>query len=248
MTEGTSGTFLPGPRAAVESPGLGAGRGLGPAFELKFQLTDDEACPAEDWARQHLTADPHGDGGTYRVTSAYCDTAALDVFHRCDGFRRSKYRLRRYGAADRVYLERKSRRGDRVRKRRAEVPAGELALLNGTPAPPDWAGAWFKERVAGRGLRPVCRVAYWRTAFFGVAGGAPVRLTLDRALVGSAASGWEVAPLDDGRPLLPGGVLLELKFHVHLPPLFHGLLPRLPLQPARVSKYRRCAQLCGLLR
>ena len=51
----------------------------------------------------------------------------------------------------------------------------------------------------------------------------------------------------DGEPLLPGGVLLEMKFHVHLPELFRSLLPRLPLQQGRVSKYRRCVQVCGLL-
>ena len=55
-----------------------------------------------------------------------------------------------------------------------------------------------------------------------------------------------VLPPPYGQPLLPGGVLLELKFHVHLPQLFHDLLPLLPLQPARLSKYRRCIQLCGL--
>jgi hypothetical protein len=31
-----------------------------------------------------------------------------------------------------------------------------------------------------------------------------------------------------------------------MPDLFRRLLPDLPLQSARVSKYRRCVRLCGL--
>jgi len=37
-----------------------------------------------------------------------------------------------------------------------------------------------------------------------------------------------------------------LKFHDTIPDLFRGLLPLLPMQAARASKYRRCVRLCGL--
>jgi hypothetical protein len=52
--------------------------------------------------------------------------------------------------------------------------------------------------------------------------------------------------LESGIELLPGRGLLELKFHDAMPDLFRRLLPELPLQSARVSKYRRCVRLCGL--
>ena len=39
----------------------------------------------------------------------YCDTQALDVFHRTPGYRRRKYRVRRYDEAWDVHLERKVR-------------------------------------------------------------------------------------------------------------------------------------------
>jgi hypothetical protein len=244
MTEAFLGAFSPEAGEDLQSPGLGAGRG--PAFELKFQLSLGEAQDVETWARRHLCPDPHGLDGSYHITSVYCDTPRLDVFHRVPGFRRSKFRLRRYDATPRVYLERKSRRGDRVKKKRAEVAEQDLTLLaNGTLAP-EWTGAWFLKRVGQRGLRPTCRVGYRRTAFFGKSGDCPVRLTMDQKLVGVPASEWDVPPLEEGQPLLPGGVLVELKFHAHLPELFRDLLPRLPLQQGRVSKYRRCVQVCGL--
>lgn len=245
------------------SPGLAAAEGLGAAFELKYQLDPDEAGRIEAWARQHLHPDRNGDGGKYRITSVYCDTPTLDVFHRSPGFRRSKLRLRRYDDAPRIFLEKKSKRGDRVTKMRTDVDPGELARLPDLMAPTtapamsiasmaiadqadDWAGAWFGQRARRRGLRPTCCVSYRRTAFFGMAGDMPVRLTIDRDMVGTAAGDWSVPRIEDGHALLPGGLLLELKFHLHLPPLFRDLLGLLPGQLARASKYRRCVELCGI--
>ena len=231
----------------MRSPGLAAADGLGAAFELKFQLDPDQAGLVEAWARRHLTPDRHGDDGRYRVTSIYCDTPALDVFHRSGGFRRTKFRIRRYDDAARVFLERKRKRGDRVRKRRTPVDADELSVLAAaTPPPADWAGVWFAERLRRRNLWPTACVTYRRAAYFGLAAGAPVRLTMDRDLVGVPAAGWHVPRVEAGQSLLPGAVLMELKFHVHMPVMFQDLLSLLPGQLARASKYRRCVELCGI--
>src|SRR5690349_17795006 len=102
MNSMSDGAITNGQRAEMKSPGLAAADGLGAAFELKFQLTPDDAARVEAWAHQHLTPDRHGDAGRYRITSVYCDTPALDVFHRSPGFRRSKFRLRRYDLSPRV--------------------------------------------------------------------------------------------------------------------------------------------------
>jgi hypothetical protein len=234
--------------AEIKSPGLGAADGLGAAFELKFQLNLDEAARIEAWAHQRLTPDAHGDRGRYQITSVYCDTPALDVFHRSPGYRRSKFRLRRYGVSHRAFLERKTKRGDRVKKRRSEISAEELALLANPAAPPPtgWVGDWFHQRIHDRKLRPTCCVSYHRTAFFGMAGHTPMRLTLDRNVIGNTNDDWSIPHVKDGHALLPGQALLELKFHLHLPGLFHELLALLPGQLARASKYRRCIELCGL--
>lgn len=234
-----------GLRSGMLSPGLAAGS-LGPAFELKFQLTAAAAEFVERWARTNLSPDCHGEDGFYRVTSLYCDTPRFDVFHRTAGFKRRKFRVRRYGEALQVFLERKSKLGDRVRKKRVEVARDELCRLSEANAHPDWVGSWFHQRILKRGLRPTVRVSYERTAFFGRAGELPVRLTLDRNLIGAAANDWEIMPLRDGLPLLDGAVLLEMKYHICMPELLRSLLPKLPVQPARVSKYRRCVHLCGL--
>src|SRR5947209_4475248 len=90
----------------------------GDAYELKFVLPEAAAGEVEAWARRRLAPDPHGRNGTYSTTSLYCDTSGWDVYHRSAGYRRSKYRVRRYGAAPDVHLERKKKRGDKVRKHR----------------------------------------------------------------------------------------------------------------------------------
>lgn len=237
--------------AAVKSPGLRAGAGGGPAYELKFELPLAAVQGMKDWAECCLNPDPHGgEDGSYRVTSVYCDTPEFDVFHRSPGYRGSKLRMRRYGGAAFVFLERKIRKGDQVRKRRVEVAPGDLrhlaAYVEGQTPPADWTASWFLAQALKKRVAPTCRVGYRRTAYFGMSGTQAIRLTIDEDLIGVPARGWEAQPLEDGIPLLPGSALLELKFHDALPELFRGLLPTLPMQNARVSKYRRCARLCGL--
>jgi hypothetical protein len=236
------------PAEASKSPGLRAHAGGGPAFELKFELSLEDARRMKDWAGRTLQPDPHaGPDGSYRVTSVYCDTPDFDVFHRSPGYRGSKLRIRRYGSTPLVFLERKHRRGDQIRKRRVEVDPGDLPRLSDASAPPaEWQAAWFAAHALKKRVAPTCRVGYRRTAFFGVSGGQAVRLTIDEDVIGVPARGWDAQPLQDGLALMPGRALLELKFHDSMPELFRGLLPELPLRTAGVSKYRRCVRLCGL--
>src|SRR5262245_58191826 len=96
---------LPAHAPAVLSPALQGAHG--PAFELKFHVSNTDAATIEQWARQILAPDVHGLDGRYSIRTLYCDTPALDVYHRSPGYRRSKFRLRRYGASEAVFLERK---------------------------------------------------------------------------------------------------------------------------------------------
>jgi hypothetical protein len=190
-----------------------------------------------------LNPDPHSVRGTYQTTTLYLDTPFFDVYHKSPGYRRSKYRVRRYGSGKMVFLERKRRKGDRVCKRREVLPLADLTRL----LDPDSRTMWFSPCVQERLLRPVCAVAYARTALVGTTLGGPVRLTLDRGLVGSAASEWAVPARVEGRELLAGEAILELKFQVALPGLFHDLLCMLPALSPGGSKYGRCVRAWDLV-
>ncbi len=219
-----------------------------PAWEIKFLLPGESAAPVEAWARAAMTPDPHGDPA-YEVTTLYLDTPRMDLFHRAREFERGTIRVRTYGAGGPVFLERKRRRRDRVRKRRTGIPAAEVGRLAAPPAAAPWAGDWFRDEVEEHGYRPVCAVAFRRTAFVGGDGGGEYRLTVDRGIRCAPASAWEVPSVPAGAsPVgIPGdGAVCELKFREAMPPPFKALAARLGLEPAGLSKYRRACRALGL--
>jgi hypothetical protein len=238
--------------AAMESPSLvSRSAAMGPAYELKFLLDEAEALRVAGWAQGRLALDPYGDsalGGAYLTTSLYCDTPELDVYRRSPSYRRRKFRVRRYGLAPWVFLERKSKHGDRVAKRRTPIPDAELAPLAHPMSVVTWPSHWFHRSVTARRLRPACRIAYERTAFIGSCSEGPLRLTLDRRLRGMPAEAWNLSPVEGGLPLLMGQVILELKFFSALPLPFKQLVQELALTPSCISKYRLCREAWGVPR
>jgi hypothetical protein len=237
----------------LESPSLfitgEAGTNAPAAYELKFLLTEEQAVAVTDRVRSRLAPDPHADpalGGAYRTTSLYTDTPRFDVFHRNGDYAASKYRVRRYGAAGPVFLERKDKDGDRVWKCRATVPAGDLPRLAMRNGSPEWVGGWFRDQVAERDLVPVCRIAYERVAFMGSTEAGAVRVTFDRDIRGEPTRGWELRPVGEAAELLPGFVVCEFKFRVALPAMLKEVVEALALAPTTVSKYRRFVRAAGL--
>lgn len=230
---------------SIESPSLTSAGSGGPAYELKFLLDEAVAARVETWARRALVLDPHGDpalGGAYHTTSLYFDTPQLDVYHRTPSYRRRKFRVRRYGLAPWAFLERKSKWGDRVQKRRTRLPEEELDLLAQAAAPENWSGEWFQRRLQLRRLRPACIIGYERTAFIGSSPEGALRLTLDRQVHGILSGRWAATPVAGGIRLLHGQVILEFKFRAALPALFKEVIAEYRLAPRAVSKYRLCRE------
>jgi hypothetical protein len=209
------------------------------ASETKFLVPAETAEPIREWARRHLMADPHGGGEAgdeYDTSTIYYDTPEYHVFHRRGSFGRSKYRVRRYGRRDQVFLERKLRRPGMLSKRRTLVPLAALSRLD-EPAY-GWEGDWFHRRLVLRQLRPVCEVGYHRVARMGLGAYGPIRLTLDDQLVAFPAARSAFADHRNGISYLQGQLVLELKYRVTVPPIFKQLVEEFALRPAPVSKYR----------
>ncbi len=216
-----------------------------PAYELKFLLSESQAREVQARIEPILQLDPNADpalGGAYRTTSLYSDTQAMDVYLRRGSLARDKYRVRRYGEAPILFLERKTKWGRRVQKHRTSIPhAQEHGLAQETRAE-GWEGAWFHEQVLALGLRPVCLIAYERLAFIGP----DVRLTFDRRLQGKLIQQWSVASVQAGVPFLTEQVICEIKFQGVLPAFFKAIVQELNLAPSTVSKYRRFVQTAGI--
>jgi hypothetical protein len=238
--------------AMFHSPSLQTlDRSVGPAYELKFLIDAATAAAVQAWARQRLAFDPHGDparDGAYHTTTLYLDTEALDVYHRAPSFRRRKFRVRRYGDNAWVYLERKTKAGDRVTKRRVQVEGSEVSRLAGDNVDAAWTGMWFHQRIAVRRLQPAMLIAYDRIACVGTCAEGPLRLTIDRDVHGVPVADWAIDGGVNGhsRSVLANQTILELKFLRALPLPFKDLVRDFSLSPTIVSKYRLCREAWGV--
>jgi hypothetical protein len=210
------------------------------AREIKFLVDAELGQRVVEWMRANLNADPSGTGAQgdeYETTSLYFDTPKFDTYYGKQSYGKSKYRIRQYGGADVIFLERKFRTDRLLAKRRTAVSVAEMQLLEPTETDPNWKGYWFHRRILLRGLRPVLQFSYDRTARQGTSETGPVRLTVDRNL--------RVLPMPDrafipgtGLPVLEDKNIMELKYRIALPALFKQLLQDYGLTIGKVSKYR----------
>jgi hypothetical protein len=210
------------------------------ASEIKFVVASGLGERIRDWARENLEPDPDGGGpfnDRYHTASLYFDTASGDVFHRRRSFGRSKYRVRRYGAASFVFLERKLRKPGILVKRRTIVSLETIDRLAETEPGRDWPGEWFHRRLLLRQIRPVAELSYWRIARFARTADGPARLTLDEDLRAMPVTEPRFTGVE-GQAVLPGQMILELKYRQDPPAIFKRLVETFALEPQRASKYR----------
>jgi hypothetical protein len=210
------------------------------ATEVKFVVEAGAGARIREWVRANLEPDPYGGGpfkDEYHTTSLYFDTSSGDVFHRRGSFGRSKYRVRRYGAASFVFLERKLRKPGILVKRRTTVALETIDRLSGSKADPEWPGDWFHRRLLLRQITPVCEVSYSRTARFARTADGPVRLTLDKDVRVLPAAAPRFSG-QDGQLVVPEQMILELKYRQHVPAIFKRLVEEFGLASQRASKYR----------
>ncbi len=220
------------------------------ACELKFLLTPEQAEGVRDWARHKLQPDPHGNGSAqdeYLITSLYFDTEHFDVYNRKGSFGRSKFRIRRYGTEDVVYLERKLKTNGFVSKRRSPTETVEIQRLAALQTNGEWTGSWYHRRLLLRKLKPVCQIAYERTARVASTPSGPVRLTLDEGLRAIPAREFHFHPDDQGHRVAPQSVVMEMKFRGDTPAVFKELIEKFALSEKKMSKYRLAAVALGLV-
>ena len=237
--------------APLVSPSLTGSENLGPlAYEMKFLVPEGTASRIQHWARQHLGIDPHADphrNDGYETTTLYLDTPAFDVYHRTVGFRRRKYRVRRYNNASTLFMECKTRRGDEVAKHRCSLPLEDVARFGTSETDPAWTAVEYHRALLERALRPSCRMTYHRSAFLGKDRSGSLRLTLDREIRGTLSDEWNTTPLATGTRILENEVICELKFRDSLPTLFKNFVAEFGLETSAVSKYRRLLSALGFV-
>lgn len=214
---------------------------------MKFLVPMDQASAVDAWASANMIADPFAEQnqGLYQVTSLYLDSPAWDVFHRRGSYGRAKYRIRRYGTADSLFLERKLKKGTEVAKTRSLLPLDQLTVLAAATPPLDWSGSWFHRRIAARRLQAVCQISYSRSARMAASENGAIRLTIDRDIRALPCSAFAFAQTE-GALISAEFAILELKYRREIPVLFKQLLQRFSLMPQAFSKYRTAVAALGL--
>ena len=210
------------------------------AREIKFVADISKYPRLVEWARLRLSADEHGigaHGDEYQTSTLYFETRAFDVYRRRGSYGRSKYRIRRYGPSDTVFLERKFRTERLLVKRRTTVALSAIPNLADATHDANWSGFWFHRRVRLRHLRPLVQLSYDRVARISQSSHGPVRLTIDRNL--------RVLPLPDfaflprvGLSFLEQACIVEVKYQMELPALFRELAETFCLDVQKISKFR----------
>ena len=210
------------------------------AREIKFLIDGNKFAELRDWSRANLAADPNGVGefgDEYHTTSLYFDTPKLDVFHGRGSYGRGKFRIRRYGSDDLLFLERKFRSERFLAKRRTAIGRDEVNRLFEPTYDRSWDGHWFHRRLLKRGLQPTCQVSYVRTARGMQTPNGLARMTMDSDL--------RVLPMPDlafipgaGMLLMEDQVIVEMKFRVEMPALFKQVIEEYIISTKPVSKYK----------
>lgn len=215
--------------------------------EEKYLIDYSQYALVRSRAEGAMIPDPHGDNGSYLITSLYFDdrndTALLE---KLDGIRvHTKYRVRTYDcAASPVQLERKVKRGVMTEKVGATIPADAVQDLFDPRS--DFAS--FGKRalimateMRAKGLIPSIIVRYQRDAF--LLPSLDCRLTFDTRV---EALPGEIGHLFDdsagGIPALPRHtVVMEVKYGERAPSILRKITSCVCTQLS-VSKYALCRE------
>lgn len=198
-------------------------------------------------AMQVLTPDPHGDQGSYVITSLYYDDP-LDnaLYEKLDGLpEHSKFRIRTYDfSEDVIKLERKDKHGILTEKCDAPIERSQIELLNGTNTRLSaFQGDAYDlaAQIQAKGLQGKITVRYRRDAFFHP--GSDFRLTFDTHLEAIAADPEALFdPELRGMPVLDrNSVIMEIKYGAYIPN-FARKLTNVHGKQLSVSKYALCRE------
>jgi hypothetical protein len=203
--------------------------------EIKVVLDPVRVDQTVKFAQERLKLDRFSTSAEgYDLTTLYLDTEGYRVHFKLLDGTGTKYRIRRYGNEEMVYLERKTRKGTLVRKRREAAPVSELErILQGQYGEESWSGT-FCRTIRDFGLKPTLLLTYRRRAWQGPFGS---RLTLDHSI--EAWRGPNIGALEPTGESVPvtAGTVLELKYDLDMPPVFKDLMQELALNSAAFSKY-----------
>jgi hypothetical protein len=243
--------------AAVLAPPFSRSLELRRRRERKYLIGPGQQRLLAQALLSFASPDVHGDpAGHYLVTSLYYDNPEHDAYWARANAQteRRKLRIRGYSRVpgpdfDRVMVEIKRREGPYVTKDRLALPLMDAEALCRGEQPPaglDDPEVEIAERVSTLvrtwGLKPVCRVTYWRQAFTVGAHAVGMRVTFDHAIRGRVTALGLGEDGVDHRLLPPEVFLMEVKTRAGVPEWWTSLLRQVGLGAGPFSKYSTALQ------
>lgn len=215
--------------------------------EEKYLIDLQQYAKLRARAEAAMLPDPHGDNGSYLITSIYFDDAkdtALD--EKLDGLRvHTKYRIRTYDcSAYPIHLERKVKRGIMTEKYSASITDQQLGLFSLPDA--DFSQLGKRAQIMAmemrsKGLFPSITVRYRRDAF--VFPEMDCRLTFDTNIEALSPDAEHL--FDDSEPGVPAlprnTVVMEVKYGEYAP-VFIRKITACCCSQLSVSKYALCRE------
>ena len=224
-------------------------------FEFKYLIFPETAAQIERELSFHMDPDAfaiHSPQRSYRVTSLYFDTDALDHYYeKLDGIKtRKKYRIRTYEESPRegmeVFLEIKRRKNNVVIKDRANVPFEVVRLSrlgklwdmlgreDGIPPQRRQTLEEFLFDTHRLRMSPQVLVSYIRRPLVDRIS-RKVRVTFDREIRSLATD--RLFSTERGRFIFTDHVVMEIKFSGSLPWWLHHIIQKYELSLRSISKY-----------
>ena len=216
--------------------------------EEKYIIDYKQYAMLRERALRLLTPDPHGNMGSYVITSLYFDdylNHSLD--EKLDGLPdHSKFRIRTYDYSDRmIKLERKDKHGILTQKTAATIQKHQIPLLDGVNTQLDaFSGNAYDlaAQIQAGDYRGVIAVRYQRDAFFFQ--GTDLRLTFDTHLEAIRPELESLFSAEvSGLPVLDGNsVVMEVKYGDYIP-YFVRKFTAVESKQLSVSKYALCREM-----
>lgn len=220
-------------------------------YELKYRITEAQACAAAEFVRHYLHVDRYcklQPDGQYPISSLYLDSEQLTLCRETIAGKKNRFKLRVRGYSDEPdssrFFEIKRRINNVILKSRARVTDAEVATLIAGERPrhqgdnkDERALKQFQLYIRSLNAKPMVNVRYMRQAFEGDSDNR-VRVTFDRQLyykithlskVELNGTGWQKIPMNF--------VILEIKFTANYPAWLSRMIKTFNFKQTAMSKY-----------
>lgn len=206
-------------------------------FEFKYLVSPQQHRRIVNLLRSQMIPDPYGGGdGDYKVNSLYFDSPGMRYYRENEAGLEGRQKIRH-----RYYDEDSANMFWEIKKKISDVVFKDRCLSN---RPDPKLKSLLRCYTLLHRLRPVLWVRYSREAW--QLPGREFRITFDSEIVAAKESGEAYMP-PRREKILPGWVVMELKYSGMLPKWIYRVISEYSLIRQPIGKYRLAVEKLGMV-